>query len=209
MIGSAVPMQRAVVEAVVYGEGNLRSIRLIGGGQPSTGRPTSGPERLEMSERCWSLPIGGRKPQAAPRRFRQISPQVTCAVSACDAGYGRRRFRAIAPRTLGQNSRNPLLAMRPTKPNPIRVRACWVLASLDTRQVFDRKSLPAIAVYRAYAGMVPPSALRARNVILTIWRTRAANGCPAARGYRGSSPHTAPRLASIALPVTTPVRRMP
>src|ERR1035437_7111588 len=30
MIGSAAPMQRAVVEAVVYGEGNLRSIRLIG-----------------------------------------------------------------------------------------------------------------------------------------------------------------------------------
>src|ERR1035437_3059834 len=153
MIGSAAPMQRAVVEAVVYGEGNLRSIRLIGEESRLLDAQASGPERLEMSERCWSLPIGGRNPQGAPRRFRQISPRVTCAVSACDAGYGRRRFRAIAPRTLGQNSRNPLLAMRPTKPNPIRVRACWVLASLDTRQVFDRKLLPAMAVYRAYAGM--------------------------------------------------------
>src|ERR1700690_2680298 len=47
------------------------------------------------------------------------------------------------------------------------------------------------------------------NVITTTFLSRPLNDCPEAGKYLGSSPQREPIVASMALPVAMPVRRIP
>src|ERR1017187_5629182 len=99
--------------------------------------------------------------------------------------------------------------MSPINPSPVRIAAWPASASLGARQAFDKKLLPPIAVYRAYAGMFRPSRSFASTVIFRMCPTRVLTGCSGTRSYLGPSPARAPGPAPIAFPVATPVSRIP
>lgn len=51
--------------------------------------------------------------------------------------------------TVGQNSANALPPIRPAKPRAVRRQASPTPDSLSARQVFERKLLPEVPMYRA------------------------------------------------------------
>src|ERR1700693_382358 len=100
--------------------------------------------------------------------------------------------------TSGQNSQNACPPRSPTTPQKTRSAAFPIPFSLGTLHVLEIKLLPTFPTKRAYAGCHLPSRCGATKIDRITYFARGPNPRLGDGKYRGSSPHNAPAVASIA-----------